>query len=70
MATPTHEEIQEFYKEEIEYTTVQEKFEEDYPEIVVEGNATDDDDDNNNEENVDENNEEREVSEDTEDTED
>lgn len=41
MATPTHEEIQEFYKEETEYQTVQEKFEEDYPEIVVQGNEDD-----------------------------
>lgn len=41
MATPTHEEIQDFYKEETEYQTAQEKFEEDYPEIVVQGNEDD-----------------------------
>ncbi len=42
MATPTHEEIQEYYKEETEYQTVQEQFEEDYPEIVIQGNENDD----------------------------
>ena len=41
MATPTPEEIQEFYKEETEDQTVQEKLEEDYPEIVIQGNADD-----------------------------
>jgi len=41
MATPTHEEIQEFYKEETEYQTVQDQFEEDYPEIVIQGNDDD-----------------------------
>lgn len=41
MAIPTHEEIQDFYKEETEYQTAQEQFEEDYPEIVVQGNEDD-----------------------------
>ena len=41
MATPTHEEIEDFYKEETEYQTAQEKLEEDYPEIVVQGNEDD-----------------------------
>ncbi len=47
MATPTHDEIQDFYKEETEYQTAQDKFEDDYPEIVITGNADDNDDDNN-----------------------
>jgi len=41
MATPTPEEIQEFYLEETEYQTAQEQFEEDYPEIVIQGNTDD-----------------------------
>lgn len=41
MATPTHEEMDEFYKEETEYQTPQDKFEEDYPEIVTIGNEED-----------------------------
>jgi len=36
--------IQDFYKEETEYQTAQEQFEEDYPEIVVQGNEDDKDD--------------------------
>ena len=43
MATPTSEEIQEIWEEETEYTTPQEQFEDDYPEIVEIGNETDDD---------------------------
>ena len=53
MATPTHEEIQDFYKEETEYQTAQEQFEEDYPEIVVQGNEDDNDDDGTDEDNTD-----------------
>lgn len=41
MATPTHEEIQEFYDEETECQTVQEQLEEDYPDIVIIGNEDD-----------------------------
>lgn len=41
MATPTPEEIQEFYQEETEYETTQEAFETDYPDIVEAGNAND-----------------------------
>ena len=39
MAQPTSEEIQAFYEEETEYTTVQEDFEDNYADIVEAGNA-------------------------------
>lgn len=42
MATPTHEEIQEFYKEETEYQDSQDALEDAYVEAVIEGNANDD----------------------------
>ena len=44
MATPTAEEIQEFWEEETEHTTPQEDFEDNYPDIVEAGNNSDDDD--------------------------
>ncbi len=44
MATPTHEEIQEFIKEEIEYTTPYEELVPAYIEAVIIGNANDSDD--------------------------
>ena len=43
MATPTSEELQEFYQEETEYTTPQEQLEDDYVDIVEIGNSSDDD---------------------------
>lgn len=42
MATPTHEEIQDFYKEETEYPDSQDALEDAYVEAVIEGNANDD----------------------------
>lgn len=45
MAQPTQEELDEFYKEETEYTTTQDDFETNYPDIVEAGNADDDGDD-------------------------
>ena len=45
MPTPTHEEIQEFYKEETEYQDAQDALEDAYVEAVIVGNASDDDDD-------------------------
>ena len=44
MATPTAEELREFYNEETEYTTPQDDFEDTYPDIVEAGNNGDDDD--------------------------
>lgn len=41
MATPSAEEIQEFYKEETEYQDAQDSFEEAYVEAVIQGNADD-----------------------------
>ena len=43
MATPSSEEIQEFYKEETEYQDPQENFEDIYRDAVDAGNANDDD---------------------------
>lgn len=42
MATPTHEEIQDFHKEETEYQDSQDALEDAYVEAVIEGNANDD----------------------------
>lgn len=42
MATPSSEEIQEFYEEETEYQGAQDAFDDAYVEAVIEGNATDD----------------------------
>ncbi len=42
MATPSHDEIQEFYNEEIEYTTPDDVLSEAYYEAVIEGNENDD----------------------------
>lgn len=42
MATPTHEEIQDFYNEETEYTTQDEVLPEAYAQAVTEGNENDD----------------------------
>lgn len=42
MATPTHEEIEEFYKEETEYQSSQDAFDDAYVEAVIEGNESDD----------------------------
>lgn len=44
MPAPSHEEIQELYKEETEYTTQDEVLAEAYPQAVTEGNENDDDD--------------------------
>lgn len=44
MSIPTAEELDEFYKEEIEYTMPQDDLEENYPDIVEAGNNSDDDD--------------------------
>lgn len=44
MATPTAEELDETYKEETEYTTPQDDFEDNYPDIVEAGNNSDEDD--------------------------
>ena len=41
MATPSHEEIQEVYKEETEHTTQDEVLAEAYTEAVIEGNKND-----------------------------
>ena len=42
MPTPTHEEIQNFYKEETEYTTPDDVLPEAYTQAVTEGNENDD----------------------------
>lgn len=41
MPTPSHEEIQDFYNEETEYTTQDEVLSEAYPQAVIEGNEND-----------------------------
>lgn len=41
MPTPSHEEIQEFYKEETEYTTQDDVLAEAYTQAVTEGNEND-----------------------------
>ena len=43
MATPTPEEIEEFYNEETEYQDPQDAFEDAYVEAVITGNEEDDD---------------------------
>lgn len=40
MPTPSPEEIQDFYKEETEYTTQDETLPEAYPQAVTEGNES------------------------------
>lgn len=42
MPTPSHEEIQDSYKEETEYTTQDEVISEAYTQAVTEGNENDD----------------------------
>lgn len=42
MATPSSEEIQEFYQEETEYRDSQDAFEDSYVEAVIEGNNKED----------------------------